>query len=40
MDRMKDEGHIDADLYEVFKKHRLYLTYAEQNLQPEQIDIK
>ena len=39
MDRMKDEGHIDPDLFDVFMKHRVYLDYAKKFLQLEQIDI-
>ncbi len=36
--RMRQNGHIDPDLFEVFVRERVYLTYAEQFLQPEQID--
>jgi HD-GYP domain-containing protein (c-di-GMP phosphodiesterase class II) len=39
MGRMKDEGHIDPDLFDVFIKHRVYLDYANKFLQSEQIDI-
>jgi HD-GYP domain-containing protein (c-di-GMP phosphodiesterase class II) len=39
MKRMKDEAHIDPDLFDVFMKHQIYLTYAKKFLQPEQIDI-
>jgi len=31
-------GHIDPDLFEVFIRERVYLKYAEQFLDPEQID--
>jgi HD-GYP domain-containing protein (c-di-GMP phosphodiesterase class II) len=31
-------GHIDPDLFEVFIRSRVYLKYAEQFLDPEQID--
>ena len=39
MNRMKDEGHIDPDLFDVFMKHKIYLEYAKKFLTPEQIDI-
>ncbi|MCP4698345.1 MAG: GAF domain-containing protein [Gammaproteobacteria bacterium] len=35
--KMKEEGHIDPDLFDVFVREKLYLQYAE-NLKPEQID--
>jgi HD-GYP domain-containing protein (c-di-GMP phosphodiesterase class II) len=38
MGRMAREGHIDADIYEVFVRDGIYLDYARQHLQPEQID--
>ncbi len=31
-------GHIDPDLYDVFVKQKVYLKYAEQFLEPSQID--
>jgi hypothetical protein len=40
MHRMKDEGHIDPDLFDVFIKHHLYIDYAKRYLKPEQIDIE
>lgn len=36
--RMKEDNHIDADLFDVFIHDKLYLKYAEQYLDPEQID--
>ena len=36
--RFKLNGHIDPDLFDVFIRERLYLRYAEQFLDPEQID--
>jgi HD-GYP domain-containing protein (c-di-GMP phosphodiesterase class II) len=39
MNRMKDEGHIDPDLFDVFMKHHIYLEYAKKFLAPEQIDV-
>lgn len=34
----KLRGHIDPDLFDVFVRERIYLRYAEQFLDPEQID--
>ncbi len=36
--RMKMDHHIDADLFEVFLRERVYLRYAKRFLPPEQID--
>ncbi|MFZ2853840.1 MAG: HD domain-containing phosphohydrolase [Rhodocyclaceae bacterium] len=36
--RMRDEGHIDPDLFEIFVGQKVYLEYAEQYLDPAQID--
>ena len=35
---MKNDAHIDAELFEVFVKEKIYLKYAESFLDPEQID--
>ncbi|WP_227657570.1 HD family phosphohydrolase [Candidatus Magnetaquicoccus inordinatus] len=35
---MKEEGHIDPDLFKVFIDERIYLDYAMKYLDPEQID--
>ena len=35
---MKNNGHIDPDLYKVFITSKVYLDYAEQYISPEQID--
>jgi len=35
---MKKEDHIDPDIFDVFIKNRVYLDYAEEFLDPEQID--
>ena len=35
---MKNDAHIDAELFEVFVKEKIYLKYAEGFLDPEQID--
>ena len=34
----KLNGHIDADLFDVFIRQKVYLEYARQYLSPEQID--
>ena len=33
-----ENGHIDPDLFEIFLKQGVYQRYAEQFLEPEQID--
>jgi len=38
MQKMTDNGHIDPDLFAVFLQSRVYQRYAEQYLDPEQID--
>lgn len=38
MQEMKNNGHIDPDLYEVFIRSKVYQEYAEQYVSPEQID--
>lgn len=38
MREMKNSGHLDPDLYEVFIKNGVYLDYAEQYIEKEQID--
>jgi HD-GYP domain-containing protein (c-di-GMP phosphodiesterase class II) len=35
---MKQEGHVDPDLFDLFIRERVYLEYAEQYLDPAQID--
>jgi HD-GYP domain-containing protein (c-di-GMP phosphodiesterase class II) len=37
--KMKDGGHVDPDLFDVFVKEKVYLRYAEQFLDAEQIDV-
>ena len=39
MKRMKEEQHIDPDLFDIFIKHGIYKEYARKYLTPEQIDI-
>jgi HD-GYP domain-containing protein (c-di-GMP phosphodiesterase class II) len=36
--KMKNGGHIDPDLFDVFVREKVYLRYAEMFLDPEQID--
>ena len=38
MGAMCEEGHLDPDLVDVFIDDKVYLRYAEQHLDPEQID--
>lgn len=38
MQEMKNTGHIDPDLYNVFITNKVYLDYAEQYISPQQID--
>lgn len=38
MGKFKLGGHIDPDLFDVFVREKVYLTYAKQFLDPEQID--
>lgn len=36
--RLKEEGHIDPDLFDCFIRARVYQAYAERYLEPEQLD--
>jgi HD-GYP domain-containing protein (c-di-GMP phosphodiesterase class II) len=36
--KFKENGHIDPDLFDIFVKERVYLRYAREFLDPEQID--
>ncbi|MGD8477207.1 MAG: HD domain-containing phosphohydrolase [Burkholderiales bacterium] len=36
--RFRDNGHIDPDLFDVFVNRKVYAKYAQQFLDPEQID--
>ncbi len=38
LESMRDEGHIDGDLFEVFVRDKVYLRYAAEYLHPDQID--
>jgi hypothetical protein len=35
---MRDDAHIDAELFDLFLESGVYRQYAEQFLRPEQID--
>jgi len=35
---MKENGHIDPDLYDLFIREKIYLRYAQENLESSQID--
>jgi HD-GYP domain-containing protein (c-di-GMP phosphodiesterase class II) len=39
MERFRDNGHIDPDLFEVCLREGVFLDYARKNLDPAQIDI-
>ncbi|HUL55522.1 MAG TPA: HD domain-containing phosphohydrolase [Usitatibacter sp.] len=36
--RMKENGHVDPDLFDIFVREKVYLRYAREFLDPEQID--
>ena len=36
--KFKESGHIDPDLFDIFIREKVYLTYAQQFLDPMQID--
>jgi HD-GYP domain-containing protein (c-di-GMP phosphodiesterase class II) len=36
--KMKQGGHIDPDLFDIFVRERVYMRYAKEFLDPEQID--
>jgi hypothetical protein len=35
---MKQGGHIDSDLFDIFVRDKVYMRYAQEFLDPEQID--
>ena len=39
MHRMKEEAHIDPDLFDAFIKHGIHIEYAKRYLKPEQLDL-
>ena len=38
MGHMKQDDHIDPDIFEIFIRNRVYMDYAEEFLDPQQID--
>ncbi|MCX7627237.1 MAG: HD domain-containing protein [Methylophilaceae bacterium] len=36
--KMKEDNHIDPDIFDLFIREKIYLKYAQQFLEPEQID--
>jgi HD-GYP domain-containing protein (c-di-GMP phosphodiesterase class II) len=40
MQKMVETGHLDPDIYAIFRDKKAYLPYAQKFLSPEQIDIK
>jgi HD-GYP domain-containing protein (c-di-GMP phosphodiesterase class II)/HAMP domain-containing protein len=38
LEEMRDEGHIDGDLFEMFVRDKVYLRYAAEYMHPDQID--
>ncbi len=38
LESMRDEGHIDGELFEIFIRDKVYLRYAAEYMDPEQID--
>jgi HD-GYP domain-containing protein (c-di-GMP phosphodiesterase class II) len=36
--RFRENGHIDPDLFDIFVREKVYLKYAQQFLDPDQID--
>ena len=37
--RMKDEHHVDPDLFDIFIRERVFLAYAKRFLDPDKIDV-
>jgi len=40
MENMKEEGHIDPELFEIFKQHRIHIHYGRQCLHEDQMDME
>ncbi|OGV72509.1 MAG: hypothetical protein A3B82_02440 [Methylophilales bacterium RIFCSPHIGHO2_02_FULL_57_10] len=36
--KMKNDNHIDPDVFDLFIREKIYLDYAKQFLEPEQLD--
>ena len=39
MGYMRDDYHIDEDLFEIFVKEKIYKKYVDKYVKPEQIDV-
>jgi HD-GYP domain-containing protein (c-di-GMP phosphodiesterase class II) len=39
MERMRDDGHVDADILEVFIKQKVYLQFAREHMPTKQVDL-
>ena len=39
LEKMKEDQHIDPDLFELFVNNGVYIEYAKEYLKPEQLDI-
>jgi len=39
MRKFRDNGHVDADLLDVFLKQRVFLRYAERFMDKSQLDV-
>lgn len=35
---MKQDQHVDPDLFDAFVRHKVYLRYAQEFLDPRQVD--
>lgn len=40
LQKMRDNDHIDPDLYQLFLRHRVWEKYAREELDPEQLDVQ
>ena len=40
LQRMRDQNHIDPDLYSLFLEARVWELYARRFLKPEQLDVE
>jgi len=39
LNKRKNNGHVDPDLYDIFIEKKVYLRYAEQYVAEEQLDV-
>lgn len=40
LQKMRDNNHIDPELYQLFLRHRVWEKYAHEELDPEQLDVQ